>query len=100
MEPCRCGFRSLSVACSLCLQRRDGPQLREWYTGFLDRVGQPRSAADAHQAAAAWDGRQVRLERGGTVADFGEFMLELNYFSWFILTGAMLNLCIESLISY
>lgn len=36
----------------------------------------------------------------GTVADFGELMLELNYFSWFILIGAMLNLCIESFISY
>lgn len=62
--PCHFGFSSLSIACSLCSQRREGQDLCGRRTGFLDSVSQPRNGADAHPAATVWDRRQVKLEQG------------------------------------
>lgn len=49
-----------------CASRPGGDerQLHGSRTGFLDRVSQPRSSADAHPAATVWDRRQVRLDMG------------------------------------
>lgn len=47
-----------------CAHREERGRICVRRTGFLDRVSQPRSGADAHPAATVWDGRQVELERG------------------------------------